>query len=962
MGEEVASIGFELSVDCSGITEQVNSACQRVRSDFERSFSQARASATKEMSAANAEISAILQDTERSAQSKAASIAAFYRKQGDSQEEAFRKAWSHIKRDSASSSEKVKKNVSGIEKAAKDSAGKSKRHFLKSFLGIRKDAEKTEKSAAGSFASLAKKAGAALVAAFAIRQLVDFGKECIDLGSDLAEVQNVVDVTFPAMTNQVDAFAKGAATCFGLSETMAKRFTGTFGAMAKAFGFSEQQAYDMSATLTGLAGDVASFYNISQDEAYTKLKSVFTGETESLKDLGVVMTQTALDAFALANGYGKTTSAMSEAEKVALRYAFVQKQLTAAAGDFSRTSDSWANQVRILNLQFESLKATIGQGLINIFAPVLRVVNILIAKLAVLAGAFKSLTAKIFGDAGGGAAASVAAVSDNAVAASDSLAGVGKSAQDAAKKIKGAFSIDELNLVSEDSSGGAGGSGGDGGVAEMDFGAALGEAEAADGQIEGFVGRIKGRLQELSEFITSTFGSSFEKVWLQLAGPIAEFRDLAAIIFEDIKSLGQPLIDYFSGPFISLLKTTFESAGTIAAGLLDTFNKVFEDLWNIAVFPFIEQLISVWLPIFTEFVEETIKSVTSLFENVKILFDALWAEGVKPALELICDIFGDFMELLRQFWEEWASPIFANFRKSLDQTKGVLLAAWEEVIQPVWEEFMAAVDDLWTNHLAPLVQNFLGLVGEFINGALEIYNRCIAPLIQWFVEMLAPMFRSVFHTILQYFSSWYGGIADIVNGIITAIRGIIQFVTGVFTGNWRKAWQGIKTIFKGIFDSLVAVVKTPINMIIDIINGMIGGVVSGVNSVIRAINSIRVDMPDWLGGGHIGFNLAEFSAPQIPKLAQGGYVKANTPRLAIIGDNKTQGEIVSPEGKLMEMARMAAQMAAGSGADPGALAAIIDLLERILSLIERLDLVVNIDIRELHKKLKDLETRSGYSF
>ena len=161
---------------------------------------------------------------------------------------------------------------------------------------------------------MAKKAGAALAAAFGVKKLVDFGKQCLELGSNLAEVQNVVDVTFPKMTAQVDEFAKNAAKSFGLSETMAKQYTGTFGAMAKAFGFTEKQAYDMGSTLTGLAGDVASFYNISQDEAYTKLKSVFTGETESLKDLGVVMTQTALDSYAMANGFGKTTSAMSEAE------------------------------------------------------------------------------------------------------------------------------------------------------------------------------------------------------------------------------------------------------------------------------------------------------------------------------------------------------------------------------------------------------------------------------------------------------------------------------------------------------------------------------------------------------------------------------------------------------------------------------------------------------------------------
>ena len=228
------------------------------------------------------------------------------------------------------------------------------------------------KSQMAGINGLAKKAGATLAAAFGVKKLIDFSKSCIELGSNLAEVQNVVDVTFPSMAEQVDKFAKSAAGSFGLSETMAKKYTGTFGAMAKAFGFSEKQALDMGATLTGLAGDVASFYNLSQDEAYTKIKSVFTGETESLKDLGVVMTQTALDSYALANGFGKTTDQMSEAEKVALRYSFVQKQLSAATGDFSRTSQSWANQVRILSLQFQSLKASIGQGLINVFLPVLR--------------------------------------------------------------------------------------------------------------------------------------------------------------------------------------------------------------------------------------------------------------------------------------------------------------------------------------------------------------------------------------------------------------------------------------------------------------------------------------------------------------------------------------------------------------------------------------------------------------
>ena len=157
-----------------------------------------------------------------------------------------------------------------------------------------------------------KRVGAAITSVISVAAIVAFGKSCLELGSNLQEVQNVVDVTFGSMSGRVDEFAKNAANAFGLSETMAKEYMGTYGAMAKSFGIVGQAGYDMSAAITGLTGDVASFYNLSQDEAYTKLKSIFTGETESLKDLGVVMTQTALDQYALNEGFGKTTAKMTE--------------------------------------------------------------------------------------------------------------------------------------------------------------------------------------------------------------------------------------------------------------------------------------------------------------------------------------------------------------------------------------------------------------------------------------------------------------------------------------------------------------------------------------------------------------------------------------------------------------------------------------------------------------------------
>lgn len=387
-----------------------------------------------------------------------------------------------------------------------------------------------------------------LAGAFAVKKLIDFGSEAIKLGSDLNEVQNVVDVAFPKMSKQVDEFAKSAMYASGLSETMAKRYTGTFGAMSKAFGFSEQQAFEMSTALTSLAGDVASFYNISQDEAYTKLKSVFTGETETLKDLGVVMTQTALDAYAMANGFGKTTAEMSEAEKVALRFAFVQSQLALASGDFARTSDSWANQVRIMKLQFQSFMASVGQGLINLFTPVIQVLNFLLSKLLTVGNAFRALTELLTGkksqagsgiqetadavgnladnmQGAGGGAGDMADAVDDAGGAADKAGGAAKKA---AKEMKSLMGFDKINKLSEpndDSGGGGGGGGGGKGKGKGGGGGGGGQPKGAqvdmgkiaegDNQLKKFFEDLFGRIGELLAKFKAGFDAAFHSEGLE---------------------------------------------------------------------------------------------------------------------------------------------------------------------------------------------------------------------------------------------------------------------------------------------------------------------------------------------------------------------------------------------------------------------------------------------------------------
>ena len=168
--------------------------------------------------------------------------------------------------------------------------------------------------------------------------LVNFGKEALELGSNIVEVENVVDVAFGSMKNVAYEFAETATENFGLSELAAKKYTGTMMAMLNSTGVARDSAAEMSTTLAGLAGDLASFYNITTDEAFMKLRSAIAGETEPMRQLGVNMTVAALQSYALSQGIDKSWQSMTQAEQAMLRYNYLMDATAQAQGDFARTS------------------------------------------------------------------------------------------------------------------------------------------------------------------------------------------------------------------------------------------------------------------------------------------------------------------------------------------------------------------------------------------------------------------------------------------------------------------------------------------------------------------------------------------------------------------------------------------------------------------------------------------------
>ena len=734
--------------------------------------------------------------------------------------------------------------------------------------------------------NLAKKVGKTLAAAFAVKKLVSFGAACIELGSDLQEVQNVVDVTFPSMSKKVDEFAQNAAASFGLSETMAKKFTGTFGAMAKAFGFSESAAYDMSTTLTGLAGDVASFYNITQDEAYTKLKSVFTGETESLKDLGVVMTQTALDSYALANGYGKTTAKMTEAEKVALRYKFVQEQLTGAAGDFMRTSDGWANQVRVLKLQFDSLKATIGQGLINVLTPVIKLVNTLIGRLMTLANAFKTITEAFSGNKSSGTAEAMNATTSAAQEAAKATGAVGDAAVEAEKKMRGLYGFDEVQLVGRDETSGTRTTGA--GIAGADFGnigldAAVQDADVAGNKFKAFFEELRAEIQPTIDSLGRLKNEGLAKIGDFTWNSLKDFYD-GFLVPVGKWTLGKGIPRFIDAINKGINKIDFERINRSLKDLWDKLTPFSQNvgegllwLWEEVMIPFGSWVGNEVVPRFIETVSNVLGVANNIIDAVKPGFQWLWNNILQPIAE-------------------W--------------TGGAFVSVWDSI-----NEALKVFSDWCTKHtkaietIAVVVASFAA-AWEIVNTAMGIWNA---------IGTIATAITTGFGAAVAFLTSPITLAVVAIGALIAAgvllyknwdtVKTSIIAILTTIKNKFISIFTTIKDTVSGIFEGLWSNIKGVINSILTGIEGMANGVVRGINKVIDALNRLSIDVPDWVtettGIGTFGFNIPSLQEVQIPKLWNGAYVKANTPQLAMIGDNRHQGEIVAPEDKMYQISAQA---------------------------------------------------------
>ena len=601
------------------------------------------------------------------------------------------------------------------------------------------------------------------------------------------------------------------------------QYMGTFDSLIEGLGVGADDAYLMSQQLTQLTYDLSSFKNLPIEQAFEKLRSGIAGELEPLRSVGVALSDATLQELAYSLGIEKSTSAMSEAEKVQLRYIQIMKSSTDWQADMGKTLMSPANAIRVLKEQFTLLGRAIGNVFIPIVMALVPIVMVVTEALTWLANVIANFVGNIFGfkldfsmDTSG---------FDSGVGnVTSGLEEIGDTADKTKNKLNTMLApFDELNNVQTKSKSDSGGTGDDTGLGG-DLGVDLPTYDALSKLTDEFSSKIDGLKAKFGEL-----GVAISTIWD--SAPIQSFVGALQTVGYFVEDL---VLTIGESAYNNIITTWNNIKGNVTTG--------------------ISNLGYLWTSFWTELDQGIQTWGGPIVEHMNGLFNSVWTEGIDPALQLISEMFSGWSETLVSIWDEHGGRLINNILEFVDKTIQAFQKIWDEIIAPIIQPFLEDLQWLWDEHLSKMIKNVGDFVGTLINSALEIYNKWILPIVDFLTTILSPTVSRVAGTISGIVTTVWAFLSDSISSAMQILTGLIDFITGVFTGNWSRAWDGVKSIFKGVFDGLVNIVKTPINLIIDIINGFI-----------RGLNRIKV--PKWVPSiGGKGINI-----PTIPKFEDGGY-------------------------------------------------------------------------------------------
>jgi len=692
--------------------------------------------------------------------------------------------------------------------------------------------------------------------------LVSLGKQAVETASDIQEVQNVVDTAFGNMSYKMEEFADTAIKQFGLSQLSAKEMGSTFMAMASNMVDSAETASDMAIELTKRAADMASFYNRSVEDTAKALHGVFTGETEVLKQYGIVQTEVNLQEYAAAHGINKKISAMTQAEKVQLRYNYVMEQTSLAAGDFERTSGNWANQVRILREQFKELLSVLGSGLMVVLNPVVKFLNTILTQLIAIAKQIGAVLSKLFGitvpvaDSGKFAQD----LTDAADGADDLAEGV----EAAGKAAKGALApFDRLNVLSQES-GGSGASGGVGGgfeIPELEMEETVSEVDTMSSAIDDLLGRLKPLFDwftKLKNLFVEGFFDGLGESWKARVDEITT----------DARNIVKTLAEIFTDPSV------VSAAQTMIEKIVYSLGQVLGSITSIGI-TIAQNLIGgidIYLEENKEFLKQKLVSIFDIAGDIALLigeamdtiayiFEAFGSENGQQLTANLIGIFNDTLLNLieiagkfgRDILDAIITPISDNkeeLRAALDGFLGVLAEIAGNIKDRIEEAFIT-LNELYDENVKPFLEDMSEKFSEWIATDLidwiEDFGESLKRAFDWISEnegvvlsliVNIGLLTAAWKLLTEAFIAW-NIVAPIVAKTLAAINTLLTggLLTGI--GTLSKLANVFALVAGGagtLHEALIAIFGTVTTTFAGIAN-IIGGVITAVTSFISMLQN-----------------------------------------------------------------------------------------------------------------------------
>lgn len=776
-----------------------------------------------------------------------------------------------------------------------------------SFKDLKKSTDEVSKSVNNINSGFSKLAGIISGAAIGT-MLADAAKESINYVENL----NLFKVAMHDSIEEGQAFIATMAEMYGLDPSYLSKTTGLFYEMAYAVDVPADAAAKLSLNLTALSSDLASLFNKDFEQVADNLTSGLRGMSRAVVKYGLDLRASTVEAYANAHGIYEQFETMSEANREILRYLVILEQSSDAQSDFARTIESPANQLRIFKEQVVQLGRAIGNFIVAPIAAALpyitgfvMAIRMILEALAELFG-FMSWTSNSTSDFSD-------SVSDATEGAVSGIGGIGGAASDAKKELDKLIApFDELNILSENtdlSAGAGGGAGGAGGMGELvdpellklldeskykleevrlkandvrdailDF---MGikiwqEFDEATGRMitrleympEVFEKNLINKFPQWEKTIQALFDVDWSYAWNQLKliadllGQIASmtlrnlFNDLLAIFGISDESLANSILG-INDALLQFRIYLTENKDEIA-------NIITTVIELVAAFSLISGAIGILSPIVSTFM--------MVFNPLSDLFDILFA-AIKPVVTSLGTL-GQYMVQTQITGSTMVGTLLSSFGQFSSFFSAVFAGGIVAAVALIIGAFANWV--LKTDEGRAFMSEVFTILGSIFRNLGTIFTAVVEGII------------SAIDWLTENFSFAFEGMGEIITNFLSMLDGLLQFIAGVFTGNWEMALRGLANVFVGMINNLIVAAETGINFIISMVNMVIKKL---VDTVLGAVNNIMIsigDLLEWLGievDLRFKFDVPQIplvTLPRVPQFANGGVVTG--PTYSLIGE------------------------------------------------------------------------------